>query len=133
MPASGGATVPSPGTNLARISERAPCFEKIPSVRRTHESGSSEILHNNCNTLIPRSRPSRYQIESATMHAKTASSSELKKLNLPAPASAPAASSKGREGTGSPSGPATTKAGRPGIRDGEGNPVGLGWAEFTPL
>src|SRR5258708_2040258 len=44
MPARGGATVLRPGRNLASRSERAPCFENTPSVRRTQESGSSEIL-----------------------------------------------------------------------------------------
>src|SRR6266852_3562861 len=42
MPARGGATAPRPGRNFASRSERAPCFEKRPSVRRTQESGSRE-------------------------------------------------------------------------------------------
>src|SRR5216684_3482055 len=37
MPARGAATVPRPGMNFASRSERAPCFEKMPSVRRTQE------------------------------------------------------------------------------------------------
>src|SRR6266566_4995681 len=38
--------------------ERAPCFEKRPSVRRTQESGSSEILQRSWRILMPLRRPS---------------------------------------------------------------------------
>src|SRR5580693_4838176 len=69
-PASGGATVLRPGRNLAKISERAPCFENTPSVRRTQESGSMEILQRNWRTLMPLRRPSAYHMESAETAAK---------------------------------------------------------------
>src|SRR6266478_716301 len=65
MPARGAATVPKPGTNLASKRERAPCFEKIPSVRRTQESGSIEILQRSWRMRMPLRRPSWYQMESA--------------------------------------------------------------------
>src|ERR1700676_2646212 len=102
MPASGGATVLRPGKNLATSRERAPCLEKTPSVRRTQESGSREILQSNCRTLIPLRRPIWYHTESATTAAKTQRKREPKKLSLPTPARAPAASINGRDGIGRP-------------------------------
>src|ERR1051326_4513137 len=57
MPARGGAMVLRPGINFARSRERAPCLEKTPSVRRTQESGSREILLRNCRIRMPLRRP----------------------------------------------------------------------------
>src|ERR1700676_2619589 len=100
MPASGGATVLRPGKNLATSRERAPCLEKTPSVRRTQESGSREILQSNCRTLIPLRRPIWYHTESATTAAKTQRKREPKKLSLPTPARAAGGRNKGRDGIG---------------------------------
>src|SRR5882672_463077 len=102
MPASGGATVPNPGTNFASTSDRAPCLANTPSVRRTQESGSSEILQSSCRILMPRTRPSVYHTESATKQAATLRKIEPVRLNLPEPASAPAANRIGSDGRGSP-------------------------------
>src|SRR5579859_3796913 len=110
IPASGGATVLSPGINLASSSERAPCLEKIPSVRRTQESGSSEILQRICRMRMPFVRPSIYQKESAVRAAMVTKKSEDQKLRWPVPESAPAASTTGSDGTGSPSCSAKTHA-----------------------
>ena len=109
-PASGGATVLKPGKNLASRSERAPWVEKRPSVLRTQESGSREILHSNCKTLMPFKRPIRYQTESAHTAAKTQTAKHAKKFRLREPASAPAASNSGSEGTGRPICSAKTQA-----------------------
>jgi hypothetical protein len=110
MPASGGATVPSPGTNLAKTKDRAPCFANNPSVRRTQESGSSEILQRSWRILIPRTRPIPYHTESAVSEANTLRKIDPPKLNRPVPASAPAAKRIGKEGTGRPICSANTHA-----------------------
>src|SRR5712664_2932848 len=109
MPANGGATEPKPGTNFAKTSDRAPCFAKRPSVRRTQESGSSEILQRSWRTLIPVTRPSTYHTESAASAANTLRKIEPAKLKLPDPAKAPAAKRIGRDGTGRPNCSASTQ------------------------
>src|SRR5882672_1638592 len=101
-PASGGATVLKPGRNLAISSERGPRFANTPSVRRTQESGSRDILQRSCRTFMPLRRPREYQMESAATAASTTYTSEAKRLRWPVPASAPAASNNGMEGRGSP-------------------------------
>src|SRR6266478_2310612 len=112
IPSSGGATVLSPGMNFASNRERAPCLEKIPSVRRTQESGSREILQRNCRMRMPLVRPRAYQKESAESAAMATKNSEAQKLRWPVPASAPAANTTGSEGTGRPSCSAKTQARR---------------------
>src|SRR6266568_1385924 len=110
MPASGGATVLSPGRNLATSSDRAPCLAKTPSVRRTHESGSSEIRQRNSRIRIPLRRPSSYQRKSAMSAPSNAINNDTPKLRCPEPASAPAARRSGTEGIGKPSCSASTQA-----------------------
>src|SRR3989454_1994896 len=109
-PASGGATVLSPGRNLATSSDRAPCLAKPPSVRRTHESGSSEIRQRNSRIRIPLRRPSSYQRKSAMSAPNSAINNDPPKLRCPVPASAPAARRSGAEGIGKPSCSASTQA-----------------------
>src|SRR6266446_5597455 len=109
MPARGGATVLRPGRNLANRSERAPCLEKTPSVRRTQESGSMEILQRSWRTLIPLRRPSRYQRESAARAAVRTRRSEAGRFRRLVPARAPAARRSGMEGRGRPTCSAKTQ------------------------
>src|SRR5260221_13741550 len=96
--------------NFASSSERAPCLEKIPSVRRTQESGSNEILQRNCKMRMPFFLPSVYQMESAESAAMVTSEIDVQKLSWPVPDSAPAASTTGSEGIGKPSCSAKTHA-----------------------
>src|SRR5258705_10010981 len=98
--------------NFASSSERAPCLEKIPSVRRTQESGSSEILQRNCRMRMPFLRPRMYQTESAERAAMATKNNEAQKLRWPVPARAPAANTTGSEGIGRPSCSAKTQASR---------------------
>src|SRR5882724_11562618 len=112
IPASGGATVLSPGMNLASSNERAPCLAKMPSVRRTQESGSREILQRNCRMRIPFLRPRMYHTESAERAAMATKNSEAQKLRWLVPANAPAAKTTGSEGIGRPSCSAKTQASR---------------------
>ncbi len=102
IPASGGAAVLNPGTNLAISSERAPRALKSRWVRRTHESGSSEMRHSQLRTRPPRTRPIQYQMVSLTSEATAARTSTSATLSRPLPATAPAASRTGTAGSGSP-------------------------------
>ena len=52
-PASGGAMMASPGTNLAMMSELTPHRSKRICVLLTQESGSSDILHRVLSTRMP--------------------------------------------------------------------------------
>src|SRR5258708_17028853 len=98
--------------NFASSSERAPCLEKMPSVRRTQESVASEILQRNCRMRIPFLRPRMYQTESAERAAMATKNNETQKLRWPVPANAPAAKTTGSEGIGRPSCSAKTQASR---------------------
>jgi hypothetical protein len=71
-PASGGAMMDKPGTNLAMISELTPQRSKRFCVLLTQESGSSEILHKVFSMRMPKISPSRYQPQSAARQASTA-------------------------------------------------------------
>ena len=101
-PASAGASVLNPGMNLAKTRDRTPWRVKKFSVRRTQESGSSEIRHKRFNTRLPRRRPSSYQIRSPTMQAITMRTIAPVRSIFPAPAKAPAKSRTGTAGNGSP-------------------------------
>ena len=54
MPASAGAAVFKPGTNLQISRVRAPYLLKVVSVRRTQESGSIEMRQRRLRTMAPR-------------------------------------------------------------------------------
>src|SRR5262249_56525124 len=69
MPASGGGIVLKPGVNLATMSERGPCLEKIVSVRLTHEAGSSEMRQSQPSTLPPPPPPTPDPTTSRLHHA----------------------------------------------------------------
>ena len=102
MPASVGAAVFSPGTNLQMSSVRAPYLVKVASVRRTQESGSSAIRHSKFRTTPPRFFPNPYQKVSASREAKEEARMTKARCIRPCEASAPAASSSGDAGIGSP-------------------------------
>ena len=91
-----------PGTNLAISSARAPWTVKAVCVRRTQESGSSEMRHSQPSTRAPPRRPIPYQIVSLTSEASAARTRTSVRLSRPLPASAPAASRTGTAGIGSP-------------------------------
>ncbi len=83
MPASAGAAVFSPGTNLQMSRVRAPHFSKRVSVRRTQESGSSAMRQSRLRTTAPRRLPKWYQKMSALRHAAAAVSSTRGRLMRP--------------------------------------------------
>ena len=64
IPASGAAMAFSPGTNFDMSRTFAPFFPKLTCVRRTHESGSSEMRHRTCRTRTPFLRPNSYHMAS---------------------------------------------------------------------
>ena len=92
---------PSPGTNFTNSSERGPWRANTSSVRRTHESGSSETLHTKVRTLLPRRRPASNQTRSARTVASTARPSAASAVDLararPAP---PPPAARARRGAG---------------------------------
>ena len=102
MPASGGAAVLNPGTNLAISNDWAPWTLKVCWVRRTQESGSREMRHSQPSTRPPLVRPMQYQIVSLTNEAIAARANAAARLSCPLPASAPAAIMTGTAGIGSP-------------------------------
>src|SRR5438094_4874500 len=53
LPASGGTKVLKPGMNFAATTPRIPYRVKRSCVRRTHESGSSEMRQRRFNTRLP--------------------------------------------------------------------------------
>src|SRR5579884_414138 len=108
--ASGTATVLIPGMNLAMTRERLPCLEMKFELRRTQESGSSDIRQSVFSTAAPRHLPIAYQAASPIRHATTARSSALGKLSCPIAESTPAATSIGTAGTGAPNCSAATQA-----------------------
>ena len=110
MPASGGAAVLNPGTNLATSRERAPQASNARVVRRTHESGSSEMRHSQPRTRAPPARPIWYQIASLISEADVAAARMSPRLNRSAPARPPAASRIGTAGSGRPICSASTHA-----------------------
>jgi hypothetical protein len=101
-PASGGAAVFSPGTNFASTRERAPLPLNARSMRRTHESGSSEIRHSQPSTRMPATRPTPYQMVSAINEAAEATTRISGRLSRPVPATPPDASRNGSAGNGRP-------------------------------
>jgi len=101
-PASAGASVLNPGMNLAKTRDRTPCRVKKFSVRRTQESGSTEIRHKRFNARLPCRRPSSYQIRSPAMQAITVRTIAPVRSIFPAPAKAPAANRIGTAGNGNP-------------------------------
>ena len=102
MPASGVDTALRPGKNLVTRRERAPYREKLSSVRRTQESGSREMRQSWDNTLPPRCRPMEYQKMSLSSAAQTPTPMQRNKFIFPTPATAPAVTSNGALGSGSP-------------------------------
>src|SRR5207237_8437942 len=75
LPASGGAKVLRPGMNFAATTPRIPYRVKTSCVRRTHESGSSEIRQRRSRTRRPPYRPNKNQIKSASSTQKVAAAS----------------------------------------------------------
>ena len=84
-----GANVLNPGMNLAKTREPTPCRVKKFSVRRTQESGSSEIRHRRFNARLPCRRPSSYQIRSPAKQAMMEVTIAPVRSIFPAPAKAP--------------------------------------------
>src|SRR6266478_2707552 len=72
------------------------------SVRRTHESGSSEMRHSHPRTRAPPTRPIQYQAMSAASEATPANARMRPRLRRPLPAMPPAASRTGMAGIGTP-------------------------------
>ncbi len=64
IPDRGAAMAFNPGMNFATSRTRRPFCPKLTCVRRTQESGSSEIRQRNCRTRTPFHRPNSYHIES---------------------------------------------------------------------
>ena len=110
MPASGGAMVLSPGRNLATSRAQRPRVMNRFSVRRTHESGSSERRQMTSRTRLPRARPSSYHTTSGGREAASAVARPASALMRPVPAKAPTPSSSGTAGIGRPICSASTKA-----------------------
>src|SRR5579863_2614673 len=102
-PASGGAIIDSPGTNLAMIRALTPQRSKLLCVWLTQISGVSEMRHSSFMTRPPLRRPAAYQVASPMMQASSAAANTPAAGRRPAAASAPANSSAGRAGTGRPS------------------------------
>src|ERR1700716_182474 len=102
-PASGGAMSANPGTNLATSSAFEPQRSKRDWVSLTHESGVSDIRHNNFMTPLPYTLPARNQTLSAATHAKMAAANSAAGDIVPSAAQAPATIRVGITGTGSPS------------------------------
>src|ERR1700730_5911497 len=102
-PASGGAMSANPGTNLATSSAFAPQRSKRDCVSLTHESGVSDIRHNNFMTPLPYILPARKQTLSAATQAKMAQGNNAAGDIVPCAAQAPATIRVGITGTGSPS------------------------------
>src|SRR5262249_5076043 len=110
VPASGDAMAFNPGTNFATSSMREPLRPNLSCVRRTQESGSSETLQIDLRTPTPLRRPSVYQIKSLIVAPSTAHTIATPRFMRCDPASAPAASSSGVDGTGTPACSANTQA-----------------------
>ena len=91
-----------PGMNFAISRDRAPLLPKTCSVCRTHESGSSDMRHGQPRTRAPPVRPIQYQTVSPISEATPATARRTSGCSCPLPTRAPAASSTGSEGTGSP-------------------------------
>jgi hypothetical protein len=75
----------------------------MPSVCRTHVSGERETRQSNLRILWPWWRPRRNQRVSASTVAKKAARRSFAKGSRPSAARAPATTSVGTAGTGSPS------------------------------
>ncbi len=71
-PATGGASIPRPGTNLANISITPRRRPNESWVRRTQVVGSSDSLHSRRSTWCPCLRPIRNHVLSALSAAATA-------------------------------------------------------------
>src|SRR2546430_2697824 len=88
-PASGGVTNPKPGKNLATRSERAPCLENIPCVRRTQESGSREIRKRRVKIFNPLGAPKKKQQRSEDKGPDPRKKGGGKKIKTPRPGKPP--------------------------------------------
>ena len=101
-PTSGGATVDSPGTNLATSSMRPRQRSKRSSDCFTQESGDSEMRHSVRITPAPKRRPARYHAVSLSRQAASAASTTPGSSSRSLAASAPATINVGTAGTGAP-------------------------------
>jgi len=102
-PASGGAIIDRPGTNLAMTSARGPQRSKLACVWLTQVSGVSEMRHRSFITRAPYLRPARYQLLSPMRQAATARANTADAGSRPFAARAPATTSVGTAGRGRPS------------------------------
>ena len=109
-PATGGANVASPGTNLAIISVTSRRRPKESWVLRTQTVGSSDSLHKMRKTWWPYLRPIRNQEVSATSEAARQAANASGKLSSCWAERAPAASSTGVAGSGMPNCSTKTQA-----------------------
>src|SRR5260370_219992 len=88
-PASGGAMVLRPGRNFATSRAQRPRLMNRFSVRRTHESGSSERRQITSRTRLPRARPSSYHTTSGGREAASAVARPARALLRPVPPTPP--------------------------------------------
>src|SRR5690348_5547825 len=101
-PTIGGATVDNPGTNFATSRTCPPQRWKCRSDLRTQVSGDNEMRQRVRITPAPKWRPAQYHIRSASRHASKVTSSTPASESCALAANAPATTSVGTAGTGTP-------------------------------
>src|ERR1700722_982038 len=100
MPDRGEAIESSPNMNFEMRSDFAPWRPKFFTIFSMHKCGSCETLQKKCRVLVPHLRPASNQARSARINAVTEYAMIAKKLSLPKPARAPAASNNRFVGRG---------------------------------